>query len=161
MQTANFITASAEVTSITKLKKGDVYKRLSDDTYSGDEILHGIVLDVLYNGTDAAIQCMEFKSSYSSLDTNFKVFGGSKDIKIFPSTQEEVSQYLKDVVKSIERDIETKQKSLSENQDKLVQAKQIVSGSLVKKLTTPEYSDKLTEGNDLVTASLEDIPAPF
>lgn len=142
MQTANFITASAEVTTITKLKKGDVYKRLEDSTYSGDEIIHGIVLDVLYNGTDAAIQTMEFKGSYNSLDTTFKVFGGSKEIKIFPSSQEEVQTYLKDSVESIKRDITTKEKALAEAHDKLEQAKNIVSGELIKSLTIPEYSDK-------------------
>lgn len=145
MQTANFITASAEITSITKLKKGDVYKRLEEPSYGDDTIVHGIVLDVLYNGTDAAIQTMEFKGNYSQITTTFKVFAGGKDIKIFPSTQEEVQSYLKDCVQSIESDITKKKKEVTEAEDRLEQAKAIVSGSIVKNLSTPEYSDQLVE----------------
>lgn len=143
MQTANFVTASAEITSITKIKKGDVYKRLEDgSTYSEDKIVHGIVLDVLYNGEDAAIQTMEFASSYKDLTTGFKVFGSKKDIKIFPSSMEEVQTYLKDCVKNIETELSTKQKEVLEVEDKLEQAKQIVSGELVKHLSTPEFSNE-------------------
>lgn len=143
MQTANFVTASAEVTSITTLKKGDVYKRLETSDYSGDSIIHGIVLEVLYNGTDAAIECMEFTTGYQSLNTKFKVFAGGKDIKIFPSSQEQVQEYLKDCVSSIERELKDSEKNVLDTQEKLTQAKRIVSGDLVKNLSTPDFSDKL------------------
>lgn len=142
MKTANFITASAEITTVTSLKKGDVYKRLNDSSYGEDTIVHGIVLDVLYNGTDAAIQTMEFKSGYNSLDTDFKVFGSNKDIKVFPSSQEEVQVYLKDCINNIADEIETKKKAVIEAEEKLKKAKAIVSGDLVKNLSTPEYSDQ-------------------
>jgi hypothetical protein len=142
MQTASFIQASAEITTITKLKKGDVYKRLNDKDYGDDKITHGIVLDVLYNGTDAAIQCMEFESSYSSLKTEFKVFGGDKEIKIFPSNKEEVQVYLKDAVGMMEEKVTEKRQELAQAEVDVEKAKAIVSGSLVKKLTTPEFSDE-------------------
>lgn len=156
MQTATFVQASAEITTITKLKKGDVYKRLNDSDYGDDKIVHGIVLDVLYNGTDAAIQCMEFQSSYNDLKTEFKVFGGSKEIKIFPSSKEEVQVYLKGCVANMTDKVADKRSELSQAETDLEKAKDIVSGSLVKKLTTPEFSDKLTEVSDLVTAGSDD-----
>lgn len=140
MNTSNFITASAEITTITSLVKGDVYKRLEENSYSEDSIVHGVVLDVLYNGTDAAIQTMEFKSSYSSLETTFKVFSGNKDIKIFPSNQAEVEKYLADCVKSVEREVESNKKKLAESETKLAQAQEIVSGDLIKQLNTPAHT---------------------
>lgn len=160
MQTANFITASAEITSITKLKKGDVYKRLTEADYAGgvDKITHGIVLDVLYNGTDAAIQTMEFQSDYNGLKTEFKVFGGGKDIKIFPSSQEEVEKYLKGCVDAIKRDIETQEKKLIETKEKLTETIRITSGELVKRLTTPDYADTVLV---MKSQSTNEEVAPF
>lgn len=140
MQTTNFIAASAEVTTITSLKKGDVYKRLEESSYGEDKIVHGVVLDVLYNGTDAAIQTMEFKGTYRSLDTSFKTFSGDKEIKIFPSNPEEVKSYLETTVKSIENDIDSKKKELSEAEDKLAKAQELATGGFFKKLQAPEYN---------------------
>lgn len=168
MQTTNFIAASAEVTTITSLKKGDVYKRLEESSYSsGDKIVHGVVLDVLYNGTDAAIQAMEFKGNYSSMDTEFKTFSGDKEIKIFPSNADEVKQYLKTTVESLERKVVEKKKEVVEAEDELAKAQEIVGGSLIKKLRTPEYSSGKTKklvlqpskpAEDGSPIQLDDIP---
>jgi hypothetical protein len=98
-------------------------------------------LDVLYNGTDAAIQVMEFKPGYKDLEKTFKVFGGSKDIKIFPSSKEEVQNYLDNLLVAMEGDIEDKKEELKKVEDSLVKARQIASGTLMQQLTTPEYID--------------------
>lgn len=143
MNTANFVTASAIITRVTELKKGDVYKRLDDgSSYSEEKVLYGIVTDVLYNGEDAAIQSMEFKPGYRELDVDFKVFSGGKDIKVFPAEQSELSSYLSSVVESIEHDIKSKKDELLKAEEKLVNAKEIVSGQLVKKRTTPACTNE-------------------
>lgn len=143
MNTASFVTASATVTRVTELKKGDVYKRLNDDSYSSDDKLRiGIVTDVLFNGTDAVVQTMEFTKSYREIKTTFEVFYNDKEFKVFPATQEEVKQYLQDCVESIESEISSKEKELEEAKEKLVKASEIVNGTLVKKLTTPTISNE-------------------
>jgi hypothetical protein len=141
MESINYIKASANVTRVTSLTKGDVYKRLEDSSYSDDKLLYGIVLDVLYNGSDAVVQAMEFKPSYSSMETSLKTFAGDKDIKIVPANQDEISEYLKSCVSGIRSDVEAQKKKLAEAEDKLREAKKIVSGDLVKKLTTPTYTN--------------------
>src|SRR3954470_12502966 len=98
MKTQTIIQASAEVTQITSLKKGNVYKRLEEGSYGGDKIIYGIVIDVLFNGEDAAIQAIEFEPSYSTLDTKLKTLGTKAELKIFPASQEELNVYLKDAV---------------------------------------------------------------
>ena len=163
MKTGSFITASAEVTQITELKKGDVYKRLEESSYGDDKIIHGIVLDVLFNGQDAAIQAVEFQGNHKTLDTNFKVFSGGKELKIFPSSMAEVKTYLKDCVGSIERDIQSKEKDLDEAREKLNQANDLVSGNLIKKLTTPSHTRTpalvgATETEAELPADLNNIP---
>src|SRR5690349_24839270 len=98
MQTANFIQASAEVTNITTLKKGDVYKRLHDEGYGEDKIVYGIVYDVLYNGEDAAIMTLEFTPGYRELKTELKTFAGKKESKILPCTPDEGKKYTDDAI---------------------------------------------------------------
>lgn len=142
MNTTNFITASAEITTITSLKKGDVYKRLEESSYGGDEIVQGIVLDVLYNGTDAAIQVMEFKPGYKDIDKTFKVFGGAKDIKIFPSSKEEIEHYLNDSVRNMQDEIVKKESELLQAKDNLAKTQEIVNGTLIKSLTTPDFTNQ-------------------
>lgn len=142
MNTANFITASAVITRVTELKKGDVYKRLEDSTYSTDKLKYGIVIDVLYNGEDAVVQTMEFNSSYSSLETTFEIFSNEKDLKIFPATQEDLKQHLANCVEQLSAKVETKKEEATKAEADLAKAKDIVSGSLVKKLTTPSFTNE-------------------
>ncbi len=144
MQTASFVTASAQVTRITELVKGDVFKRLEEGYGGTDEIVFGVVMDVLHNGEDAAISAMEFKPSYSDLTVSLKTYAGKRDLKIFPATQDELKIYLEDAEKQCDRQVEAKRKELFNAEATAKRVKELVSGEITKRLTTPQYTDQRT-----------------
>ena len=113
METKSFITASAEITRIVSLKKGDAYKRLEDNSY-GDKIKFGIVLDVLNNGTDCAIQTIELESNYNGVTCENQIFSGNKDIKVFPAQVDEVGKFFLDNIKGMKQ-------SIADDKEKLIE----------------------------------------
>lgn len=138
MNTVNLVQASAEIIQITKLRKGDVYKRLDESAYSDSKLKYGVVYDVMFNGSDAVIQAIEYTKSYDSISTKLEVFATDKDLKLFNCTPEELHEHLGDMVGAAERKLEKAQKELAEAEENLARTKSIVSGELARTLTAPE-----------------------
>lgn len=92
--TRHLVEASASVVAITKLSRGDVYKRLTKESYQNTyDIRFGIVTDVLANGTDVAITALEFEDSYTESKTAMKVFGGDSELQLFACDPSELSSH--------------------------------------------------------------------
>jgi hypothetical protein len=144
METKNFINASAEITRIVTLKKGDAYKRLEDGSY-GDSIMFGIVTDVLNNGTDSAIQSIELKSSYSGVECENMVFAGNKDIKVFPAQADEVGKFFLDNIRGMKQSIADDKEKLIEKEKQLAKIIELSNSDNITKITSPESSNQLEE----------------
>lgn len=141
MQTKTLIQASANVVHITRLSKGDVVKLIEESSYSSAEVFYGVVIDLLNNGDKTYVQIMRYKKSYSSIDCDIKTYSGDKDCLIFPASVEEVEEHLKDVIGSIERDVQSEERKLLDKKLALVRAKDFISGEATKKLISTEFKE--------------------
>lgn len=141
MKTNSIIQSVANVVRITQLKKGDVYKRLTDSSYDSDKIQYGVVVDILNDGEKTFIEAIEYKKSYSDIEATIKIHRGNDDISIFPVELDEVEKYLQGSIESIEKKIEEKKKELYQLSEGLGRARQFVSGELSKKLTMPDFKE--------------------
>jgi hypothetical protein len=140
MQTKNVIQTSANVIRITNLKKGDIYKRYEDSSYSSS-LYYGLVKDIKNNGEETFIEAIEYKKSYSSVDADLKIFSGSKDLSIFPATLEEVQEEFSGVVEKLEKEIKEKQKEI-ENKTKCIEdTNKLLSGQLANMIQSAEYKE--------------------
>lgn len=140
MQTKNVIQTSANVIRITNLKKGDIYKRYEDSSYSSS-LYYGLVKDIKNNGEETFIEAIEYKKSYSSVDADLKIFSGSKDLAIFPATLEEVQEEFSGVVEKLEKEIKEKQKEI-ENKTKCIEdTNKLLSGQLANMIQSAEYKE--------------------
>jgi len=137
MQTKQIIQASANVIRITKLSKGNIYKRFDDSDYT----YYGIVTDVLNDGINAIITSTEYRKSWSSMDVSQKVIKGEKDYVLFPATLEEIESEFQSVIDSKERDIENSKKSIKEAEKVIEVTKKLISGEMQKELSTPEFKE--------------------
>ena len=97
MNLTTLIQPTAEIVSITTLKKNDVYKRLNELYGNSYDLVFGVVLDVMHNGTDAAITALEFSVDTGNVKPVFKVFGTNADIKIFPAVADEVRMHFSEL----------------------------------------------------------------
>ena len=87
MQTQQIIQASANVIRITKLVKGNIYKRFEDGS---DRTYYGIVTDVLNDGINSIITATEYRKSWRDIEVEMKVIKGNKDVVLFPATIDEL-----------------------------------------------------------------------
>lgn len=136
MQTKQIVQSSANVIRITKLVKGDVYKRFeqnSDDTY------FGIVTDVLNDGINTIITATEYRKSWSSINVSNKVIRGTQDFILFPATPDELDVEFQSVIDSKEKEIEQWQKNINDAKRLIIQTKQLLNGELQKRLTVPGF----------------------
>ena len=140
MQTKNIIQSSVNVIRLINLKKGDVFKKISTESYS-DGISYNVVVDLFNDGEITSIEVLEYKKSYSDIEAKTKIYSGTDDISIFPATIEEVSEYFDKAIKKIEEDIENKKIELQKEMICLEKAKGFVKGELSKKLTLAEFKE--------------------
>lgn len=136
MQTKQIVQSSANVIRITKLVKGDIYKRFeqnSDDTY------FGIVTDVLNDGINTIITATEYRKSWSSINVSNKVIRGTQDFILFPATPDDLDVEFQSVIDSKEKEIEQWQKNINDAKHLIVQTEQLLNGELQKRLTVPEF----------------------
>lgn len=112
METRTLIEPTAQVITITKLSKGDVYKRLVKNYSDTYDLRIGVVTDVMHNGSEAALTALEFSSSYMNATAEIKVFGGDNDLALFHADPAEIEAYLGDVLKESERTVESKRKEV-------------------------------------------------
>jgi len=137
MQTKQIIQASANVIRITKLSKGNIYKRFDDYDYT----YYGVVTDVLNDGTNTIITSIEYKKSYSDISVSQKVIKGEKDFIIFPATIDELQMEFQDVIDSKNKEIETKYKEIEISKKLIEHTEKLLNGELQKELTTPEFKE--------------------
>lgn len=138
MQTKNIIQASANVIRITNLKKGDIYKRYDDSSYSSG-VYYGVIKDIQNNGEQTFIEAIEYKKSYGSIEADLKIYSGEKDLAIFPATLDEVKEEFSSVVNKLEEEIKDKQNEIIKKQKCIEDTKSLLSGELSKMLQTVEF----------------------
>lgn len=112
--TATLVQASADVITVVTLRKGDVYKRLTN-AYGGAnyDLSIGIVVDVMHNGTDAVVTALEFGHAYGSAEVKLQTFGTGSDLKLFPADPEEVRAHLGDVQEAAARSVKAAEDALA------------------------------------------------
>ena len=118
----SLIQASADIITVVHLKPGDVYTRLDADN-SGDyaQMLYGIVSAVYNNGTDTVITAIEYgRQRYTSgFSAMQKVFKTEDNPRIFEADPEDFKVYLAEMQKSVEHEVEQKQRELQQLEDKM------------------------------------------
>lgn len=140
METKNLIQTSANVIRITNLKKGDIYKRYEDSSYSSS-LYYGLVKDIKNNGEETFIEAIEYKKSYSSIDADLKIFSGSKDLAIFPATLDEVQEEFGSVIQKLEKEIIEKQKEIANKTKCIEDTNKLLSGQMSKMVQSAEYKE--------------------
>lgn len=138
MQTKNLIQTSANVIRITNLKIGDIYKRYNDSSYDSS-VMYGLVKAINNNGEQTFIEAVEYKKSYSSIDANFVVFGGEKDINIFPATLEEIQDEFGKIVVKLEKEVKEKLEEIEDKKKCIAETQMLLSGELSEKLQSAEF----------------------
>src|SRR6476661_1858622 len=87
METRQIIEASADVITITRLRAGDVYKRVETDYQGTASLRFGIVSDVMHNGSDGAFAALEYTTDFSAgVAVTQKVYDGGKPAALYPAT---------------------------------------------------------------------------
>lgn len=140
MKTQNVIQTVANVIKITSLKKGDVVKMI-ESTYSTPESYYAVVLDMLNDGEKTYLELLKYKKSYNSVNAEIKLYEGTTDISLFPTSIEELKEHFGDCIKSIEREIIDDKEKLQKKIESLEKAKEFTSGELSKTLSEVEYSE--------------------
>ena len=144
MNTKSIIQTSANVIRITNLKRGDLYKRYSDSTYD-DSVRYGIVKAISNNGEKTFIEAVEYKKSYSSLEADFVVISGEKDVAIFPASIEEIQDSFDGVVVKMEKEVIEFQKKIEDKKKAIAETQLLLSGELSERIQSAE-SKELTQG---------------
>jgi len=129
MNTKNIIQTSANVVRIVNLKVGDMYKRYNDSSYDNANY-YGIVRAINNDGENTFIEAIEYKKSYSTIEANFTVWRGDKDISIFPATIEEIKDEFEGVSKKIEKEISELEGKIEEKRKCLAETSMLLSGEL-------------------------------
>jgi len=143
MKTKTLIQSSANILRITDLQKGNTVKIVTKE-YSSNEIMYGVVTDLLNSGEKTYIQFLLFKDSYGDIGGNVKVYSGDEDIAIFPTTVEEVQEHLSDAVKRMGEKLEKEKYELNNKIQAFETAKDFVSGQTSAKLTETSYEEITT-----------------
>ena len=144
MQTKSLIQSSANVIRVINLKAGDIYKRYSDSSYD-TSCFYGIVKRINNNGEKTFIESIEYKKSYNSISADFKVWGGDKEVDIFPTTLDEIQEEFGNVITMLEKEIEDKKKEIENKKKCIAETQLLLSGELSDKLQTAEFKE-MTQG---------------
>lgn len=138
MQTQQIIQASANVIRITKLVKGNIYKRFEDGS---DRTYYGIVTDVLNDGINSIITATEYRKSWRDIEVEMKVIKGNKDVVLFPATIDELQMEFDSVIESKLKSIEEHEKAIVLDRKLIEVTRKLLSGELQKELSTPEFRE--------------------
>lgn len=141
MKTQNVIQTVANVIKITSLKKGDVVKMIESSSYSSPESYYAVVLDMLNDGENTYLELLKYKKSYGDVDAEIKLYKGTDDISLFPTSIEEIKEHFEDCISKIEKGIEDDKEKLQKKIEGLNKAKDFISGELSKNLTVVEFSE--------------------
>lgn len=142
MQTKTLIEASAEVLTITRLKAGDVYKRIAPPTYSGDPALKlGVVTSVMNNGEDSAFTSLELTPTYAGITAETKVFTAGMDLVIFPATPDEIQVHCTDAQRGADKAVQEAAEKLNSARATQALVSQTIARVLRGELTAPASGD--------------------
>lgn len=155
MQTKNLIQPTVNVVTITELAIGNPIKLIKKE-YSEDKIHYGLVIDLLNNGTTTYVHLLTYEIKYGDVIANYMLFEGTTDITIFPATQEEIAERLKEAVKSMRISFEQAQRALVAQQEKLEMAEAFVNGELQKKVIATKYDIMTQEGFDIIQKQISE-----
>lgn len=140
MNTKNLVQTTANVIRIVNLKKGDIYKRYEDGSYSSG-LYYGLVKDIKNNGEQTFIEAVEYKKTYSSIDADLKIYSGDKDLSIFPATLDEVQKEFGSVIEKLAKEIKDKEEEISKKQKCIEDTKKLLSGELSQMIQSAEYKE--------------------
>jgi hypothetical protein len=140
MQTQSIVQSSANVIRIVSLRVGDIYKRYSESSYDSS-CFYGIVKSIDNNGQQTFIHAIEYKKSYNSMEASMYIMRGDKDVSIFPTTLEEFKNEFKSVLDSTSNEIEKLEKQIKDKQILLVDTQNLIDGTFLTELQTPEYRE--------------------
>jgi hypothetical protein len=144
MNTKNLVQTSVNVIRIVNLKKGDIYKRYEDSTYSSG-VYYGLVKDIKNNGEEVFIEAVEYKKSYSDITADLKIYSGDKDLSIFPATLDEIQNEFGEVIEKLNKEIESKNKEIENKKKCIEDTKKLLSGELSNMIQSAEYKE-MTQG---------------
>lgn len=110
------IKQAAEISVITSISAGDIYKRLETPSYGGPRVVLGIVTDVLQNGEQAAVTAIEFiPPEYGAVEPKMVTFAGDAEVSIYPVARQEfvsliaaLEERQASIVETAERDLTRK-----------------------------------------------------
>lgn len=134
MDTKQIIQASANVIRITKMAKGDIYKRF-DDNYT----YLGIVRNIYNDGVNAIIEATEYRNSWRSIEVKQQVLRGDNDYRIFPATLEDFNLEFDEVEKGLLDSIKSAEKTIADAKASIEVTRSLRDGTLQKSLRTPEF----------------------
>lgn len=130
--TESLVRASAEVVTITTLRKGDVYRRLYKPAYAPERMVFGVVLSIDHNGTNAAITALEFGPDTAP---ERAVFGTTIELNIFATTVEEAQQAFREIEAKAEATLKTKKRELDREMETLEAVYRVRDGLAGRTLT--------------------------
>jgi hypothetical protein len=141
VQTQQLIEASAEIITITRLKAGDVYKRLFDGGYGTNrltELRYGVVTEVLNNGEDGAIVAIEMNPGYNAVTVEQKVYESGANVALFAATPEEIYAHQNEIEKAAIAKQVAAQKALDEATATVQQVTRLLRKIDDRSLSIPE-----------------------
>ena len=103
------VEVSGKVTTVHTLAVGNVYKRLSVESYGPDKVFFGVVTAVENNGEQSFIVASEFDAeAYGGDSLKNQVFGGDREVNIFACSIEDWKAAFASNKASLERSMNEK-----------------------------------------------------
>lgn len=140
MKTQQIVQASANVIRIVQLKKGDLYKRFDDSSYS-DKMKYGIVRNIYNDGEVTYVESTEYEYSFGDLKASLYIMRGDKDVSIFPASLDELEIEFENAETHIESEIKKKEKEIEEKRKALATTRMLISGELQKQIQSVEFKE--------------------
>lgn len=142
METKSIIQSAANVVRLVNLKKGDIFKIVGDEGFSGDRTHYAVVVNVLNDGENTFIEVLEYEKSYNEVKAEFKIYKGTDNISIFPTKIEEVKGYFSNAIEGLKTEIEESKKELQNKIESLKKAEEFAEGELSKQLSEAEFKEQ-------------------
>lgn len=138
MRVRNLIEASADVVTITTLKRGDVYKRVVPaGQFSEAKMQYGVVTSVMNNGEQGAIQGIEYALDYSAgVVAKAAVFDSETDVALFAAQPEEVREHIAEMRQAVNLKVREAEQKLGDARSLAERTAEVLDG--VIELSKPD-----------------------
>lgn len=142
MQTTQIVRGATEVLTITRLRPGDVYKRVEESSYAATTLRYGVVADVMDNGPDAAVVAVEFRPPEfgSGVLIETRVITGNQPLAIFPARPEEVREHMAAMIASAEQAERTAVEAADKAAALTARVRAVAAAHTAGELSAPETS---------------------